>query len=408
MPVVSTVTGRPVDPAELRTAEHWLEHLRGPARFLDAVRHLRTDGVTRLVGLDLSADLTGRAGRCATGFGEPGRPLLLTGVPGGGQPAEQALLSALGDLHADGVDIDWSPAFDGRDARRVDLPTYPYQKVRCWLVPPEPQTPGPAAAPPHPLLGTALDLVDAPGRSFPQQLSPGQVAGVFGQRLHGTPVLPAGARLEWLLAAARHGSGDSAWTLTDLRLPGTVSAASGTPVTLQTIREDGGDGVRVRTFVKEQGPDGDGRWAERAARRPSRTAPDRARPDRTGVTCTRVSPSWTSRRRTGRCGGRATRTGSRCGCWSVCGSAATRPWPWSARPMCRRARPAPGGGGPLCSKGPFSSRRCPAPARARWCPRTGSRCPDRPPRRCGCGCGTARTGRPTSSCCPRRAPAWRP
>ncbi|GAA4340967.1 hypothetical protein GCM10023086_76960 [Streptomyces venetus] len=283
LPVVSTATGRPVDLAELRSAEHWLEHLRGPARFLDGVRHLRADGVTRLVGLDLSADLTGRAGRCATGFGEPGRPLLLTGVPGRGQSAEQGLLSALGDLHADGVDIDWSPAFDGRDPRRVDLPTYPYQKVRCWLVPPEPEAPEPAAAPPHPLLGTALDLVDAPGQSFAQQLTPGQVAGVFGQRLHGTPVLSAGARLEWLLAAARHGSGDSAWTLTDVHLSGTVSAASGTPVTLQTLREESGEGVRVRGFVKEQGPDGDGRWAERgcatAVQDPPRTASDRIEPE---------------------------------------------------------------------------------------------------------------------------------
>ncbi|MYS91681.1 MULTISPECIES: type I polyketide synthase [Streptomyces] len=281
VPLLSTVTGQPVEPAELRSAEHWLDHLRGPTRFLDGVRRLRTDGVTRLVGLDLSGDLTGPAGRSAAGFGEPGRPLLLASVPGGGRPPGQALLSALGELHTDGVAIDWSQAFEGRGARRVDLPTYPYQKVRCWLVPPEPQV-SVVAAPPHPLLGTALDLVDATGQSFTQQLTPGQVAGVFGQQLYGTPVLPAGARLEWLLAAARHGSPDSAWTLTGIRLPGTVSAASGTPVALQTSREDSGDGHRVRAFVKGPGTGG-GRWAERGGATVvpavTRPAPDRVDPE---------------------------------------------------------------------------------------------------------------------------------
>jgi acyl transferase domain-containing protein len=270
VPLVSTVTGLPVGLAELGSAEHWLDHVRRPTRFLDGVRRLRTDGVTRLVELGVSRDLTRLAGRCVAGSGEAGQPVLLTSVLGGERPEEQALLAALGELHTDGVEIDWSPAFAGRGARRVDLPTYPYQKTRCWLVPPEPRAgsaaapAGPPAEPPHPLLGTDLDLVDAPGRSFTQRLTPGQVAAVFGRRLHGTPTLPTGARLEWLLAAARHGAPDAAWVLSDVRLPGVVSAADGAAVAAQTSREETGDGLRVRAFIKEEGPEG-GAWVERGA-----------------------------------------------------------------------------------------------------------------------------------------------
>ncbi|WP_272491135.1 type I polyketide synthase, partial [Streptomyces pacificus] len=41
-----------------------------------------------------------------------------------------ALLAALARLHVDGVPVDWSPFYPG--ARRVDLPTYPFQHERYW------------------------------------------------------------------------------------------------------------------------------------------------------------------------------------------------------------------------------------------------------------------------------------
>jgi polyketide synthase 12/myxalamid-type polyketide synthase MxaB len=43
-----------------------------------------------------------------------------------------ALLDAAAGLYARGVDLDWA-AFDPHTRRRPELPTYPFQRRRCWL-----------------------------------------------------------------------------------------------------------------------------------------------------------------------------------------------------------------------------------------------------------------------------------
>ncbi|GAB7105787.1 hypothetical protein JCM4814A_41010 [Streptomyces phaeofaciens JCM 4814] len=51
-------------------------------------------------------------------------------------PAEQWLLNALGRLWTDGATVEWT-ATDRADARRIPLPTYPFQRRSYWVDPPE-------------------------------------------------------------------------------------------------------------------------------------------------------------------------------------------------------------------------------------------------------------------------------
>lgn len=48
---------------------------------------------------------------------------------------DDRLPEALCNLYVKGADIDWKKLYEGRKRKRVSLPTYPFEKRRCWLEP---------------------------------------------------------------------------------------------------------------------------------------------------------------------------------------------------------------------------------------------------------------------------------
>ncbi|WP_285498606.1 hypothetical protein, partial [Streptomyces hygroscopicus] len=63
------------------------------------------------------------------------------------------LISAA-ELHVSGATVDWRTVFEGRGARRVDLPTYAFQRQRYWLDAPVGEVPAGGERP-------GADAVDA-------------------------------------------------------------------------------------------------------------------------------------------------------------------------------------------------------------------------------------------------------
>lgn len=61
------------------------------------------------------------------------------GCPPPGEAGWLTLLETVAALYESGASIDWA-ALDPRVRRRVALPTYPFQRVRCWLPPDEMRT----------------------------------------------------------------------------------------------------------------------------------------------------------------------------------------------------------------------------------------------------------------------------
>ncbi len=132
---ISTVTGRPATLAELRRPGYWAEHARNPVRFADAVAALDAGG-TRLCletgpGNGLAAmGKVALAGNGPAGAAGPAGTVFLTSMHGKDEVA--ALTAAVAALHVRGVRADWR-ALAGPGLRRVDLPTYPFQRRRHWL-----------------------------------------------------------------------------------------------------------------------------------------------------------------------------------------------------------------------------------------------------------------------------------
>ncbi|MEU6777531.1 SDR family NAD(P)-dependent oxidoreductase, partial [Streptomyces sp. NPDC046759] len=100
-------------------------------RFADGIETLHELGVTTFVEIGPGGVLSGMAQGCADG-------IITTPVLRSDRPEQQAVVTALAELHVHGVSPDWRALFPG--ARRVDLPTYAFQQQRYWLEAPEAET----------------------------------------------------------------------------------------------------------------------------------------------------------------------------------------------------------------------------------------------------------------------------
>ncbi|TDV47980.1 type I polyketide synthase [Actinophytocola oryzae] len=196
VPVVSTVTG---EPSTMDTVDYWVDQVREPVRFADAVRAAADRGTTVFVEVGPDGSLTGAVAR-STGDDAVTIPLLR------GESEETALVAALARLHTAGVAADLTAVFAGTGARRVDLPTYPFQRSRFWPDGVD-LTAGDVAAaglraPGHPLLGAAVELPDSGGHLFTSALSVAGNPWLADHAVMGTVIVPGTAHLELAVRAA--------------------------------------------------------------------------------------------------------------------------------------------------------------------------------------------------------------
>ncbi|MFI6932520.1 SDR family NAD(P)-dependent oxidoreductase [Streptomyces sp. NPDC050287] len=220
IPVVSTVTGRPAEAEELCSPEYWVRHARLPVRFADAVRRLRDNGVGAFLEIGPGATLTAAAEDCLTGADGDG-PLCAATVRGG-EPEPDSLLSAVARLQVRGGRTDWPAVFAGSGARRVDLPTYAFQRRRYWLE--APRTPAAtAAAHGHPLLGPAFAVPDTDRTVFSALLSTTTHPWLADHVIAGSLLVPATVFVELAVRAGGEAGGgalDELVILTPLTLSG--------------------------------------------------------------------------------------------------------------------------------------------------------------------------------------------
>ncbi|MFH8342561.1 type I polyketide synthase [Streptomyces sp. AM6-12] len=296
LPLLTAVEGRAATDEELRTPGFWVEQIRRPVRFADAVRYLGERGATHYVELGPDGVLTASVRECLSAAGptETGEGTGTTvgaatdttvgADTGGGErrpeppvlpalrrtrPEPDALLDTLAALHADGVPVDWRAVFTGRGGRRVALPTYAFQRRRYWL---EAATPGhppahptteparpflpPTAEPTHPFLRSRVHTADDDGWLLSAVLSVREQPWLADHVVAGEVLLPATAFVEMALHA---GAPAGATVLDELVLTAPLPLPPDGAVALQ---------------AKVAGPDGAGRRAVSFHSRPYPTAKD--------------------------------------------------------------------------------------------------------------------------------------
>ncbi|HET8659344.1 MAG TPA: acyltransferase domain-containing protein [Micromonosporaceae bacterium] len=126
----STVTGGRFDPAGMDTG-YWVANLRQPVRFADAIGASLADGHRVFIECSSHPVLILAMQECFDQAGLDTATAVPTLRRDDGDQAQ--VTRALAQAFAAGVNVDWRPVFHGTPApRRVDLPTYAFQRQRYW------------------------------------------------------------------------------------------------------------------------------------------------------------------------------------------------------------------------------------------------------------------------------------
>ncbi|ROP35860.1 type I polyketide synthase [Saccharothrix texasensis] len=128
VPLYSTVSGEVLDGSEL-DAGYWFENCRRPVNFEPVVRALLVDGFRTFVESSPHPVLTTGVDGTAE---EAGVDAVVVGTLRRDAGDLRRFHASLGEAYTRGVPVDWSALFAGIPARRVDLPTYAFQRRRYW------------------------------------------------------------------------------------------------------------------------------------------------------------------------------------------------------------------------------------------------------------------------------------
>ncbi len=158
LPFLSNVTGTWITAAEATDPAYWAAHMCQTVRFTEGIQTLlqAPDVLLLEVGPGQILHSCVRQHTTATG-----RSLASLRHPEDSRSEQAVLLAALAQLWRAGIPIDWSGFYSHERRRRIPLPTYPFDRQRCWLgeIDAQPAAPVGSAAP---ALSSARAAPDTP------------------------------------------------------------------------------------------------------------------------------------------------------------------------------------------------------------------------------------------------------
>lgn len=199
IPIVSNVTGQ-IAGDELCDPDYWVRHVRHAVRFYDGIRSLARAGATQLLELGPDGVLSAMARDCL-----PAGECVVAPVLRSGRPEVETLLAGVAQAWTHGTQVDWQAVLSTQDARRVDLPTYAFQRRRYWLDHDANSAGSPVGmgqrSAGHPLLSATVGLAEGGGLVLTGRVSLQAHAWLADHVVMGKALMPGAALLELAIHA---------------------------------------------------------------------------------------------------------------------------------------------------------------------------------------------------------------
>lgn len=129
IPFISNLSGTQADDLEIREAEYWVRHLRETVRFSKGIQVVMANQKAVFIevgpGSILSSLVHSNEHKEANH-----KAVNLIRHPREKKNDWQYILSALGNLYLNGVEVDWRAFYGNEERRKISLPTYSFEKIK--------------------------------------------------------------------------------------------------------------------------------------------------------------------------------------------------------------------------------------------------------------------------------------
>ena len=245
IPIVSTVTGAHSDASSF-DPEYWWGNVSRPVLFAQAVARLIADGFDTFVEI---APHPALARPLAENLMQANTKAIVVPSLRRDEDDLTVMLSALGNLHAQGGRVDWRKLYpEPRTPAR--LPSYPWQRETHWTEP-EASRQFRLAGSTHPLLGRRLNTANA---TWEVVLDTSELTYLRDHQLQDSIVYPAAAYVEMALGVGQALFGDDPFSVERLELLKPIVLADDSRVTLQTVFDAEESMLRFHARRTDAGP----------------------------------------------------------------------------------------------------------------------------------------------------------
>ncbi len=264
IPLISTVTAEQIEGEQLGP-EYWYRNLRKTVLLEPVIRAQLEAGRRALIEIGPHPVLAfGVEETFEEVLTDPTEATLLFTLKREEDEPRRFALS-LAEAHAQGIEVEWQAFFKGTSAKRVPLPTYPFQRKRYWLTSGQGATDASAigqSGVEHPLLSAAIEDPDGEGLTLTGRISLATHPWLADHAVGENVLLPGTAFLELALKAAEE---LGAQTVAELTLAAPLLLPEQGAVAIQ-VSVSGPDEQGNREIAVHSRPDEeDAQWTRHAS-----------------------------------------------------------------------------------------------------------------------------------------------